>query len=74
MHVSALIAIEDELLPAIGIKGYLQVKQKNTKPYKEGTHLQDATLTLGQEISGWAGMLERSKSRIMSNGILEGRS
>ncbi len=71
MHVSALIAIEDELLPAIGaLKDTLTGKAEEYKNLiKIGrTHLQDATpLTLGQEISGWAGMLERSKSMITSN-------
>jgi len=71
MHVAALIAIEDELLPAVGaLKDTLTSKAEEYKNLiKIGrTHLQDATpLTLGQEISGWAGMLERSKSMITSS-------
>lgn len=71
MHIAALITIEDELLPALEA---LRVTFASKAKEYEGiikigrTHLQDATpLTLGQEISGWVGMLERSKSMIASS-------
>ncbi|MBW8349621.1 class II fumarate hydratase [Bacillus sp. IITD106] len=68
MHVAAYHDIHSRLLPAIN-----QLKQtllKKEEAYmniiKIGrTHLQDATpLTLGQEISGWRAMLEKSEKMI----------
>lgn len=71
MHIAALITIEDELLPALeALRVTFAWKAKEYEDIvKIGrTHLQDATpLTLGQEISGWVGMLERSKSMIASS-------
>lgn len=64
MHLSALLLIEETLLPEL--KSFLKTLRKKSKTYdsvlKIGrTHLQDATpLTLGQEISGWASMIEHS--------------
>ncbi len=61
MHVAAVFALEDRLLPAV--EELLHTLNRKAKEYaglvKIGrTHLQDATpLTLGQEISGWAAML-----------------
>ncbi len=63
LHVAAVIAVEENLLPAIAkLKATLQAKSEAFKDIvKIGrTHLQDATpLTLGQEISGWVEMLNK---------------
>jgi fumarate hydratase class II len=63
LHVAAVIAVEERLLPAIAkLKGTLQAKSDAFSGIvKIGrTHLQDATpLTLGQEISGWVEMLNK---------------
>lgn len=63
LHVAAVIAVEDQLLPAIAkLKATLQSKSDafNTIVKIGRTHLQDATpLTLGQEISGWVEMLNK---------------
>jgi len=68
MHVAALIAVEDLVLPAIAkLKGTLKNKSEQFADIiKIGrTHLQDATpLTLGQEISGWVAMLDKSERMI----------
>lgn len=68
MHIAALIQIEDNLLPAINLlKNTLTQKMNQFQNIvKIGrTHLQDATpLTLGQEISGWAHMLEASETMV----------
>lgn len=69
MHVSGVIAVLDTLIPAID-KLYLTLANKakeNEEVVKIGrTHLQDATpLTLGQEISGWVHMLQKSKDMIL---------
>ena len=65
LHVAAVIAVEEHLLPAIAkLKATLQAKSDAYADLvKIGrTHLQDATpLTLGQEISGWAEMLAKSE-------------
>ncbi|CAM3704618.1 class II fumarate hydratase [Cohnella lubricantis] len=64
MHIAGLIAIEDTLLPALDeLKETLRQKMESFRHIvKIGrTHLQDATpLSLGQEISGWRAMLDRS--------------
>ncbi|MFD0712493.1 class II fumarate hydratase [Paenibacillus sp. GCM10027626] len=68
MHIAALVAIEDELLPAVKqLKNTLMRKSEQYDGLiKIGrTHLQDATpLTLGQEISGWVRMLEKGERNI----------
>jgi len=68
MHIAALIAVEDLVLPAIGkLKSTLQAKSEQfADVIKIGrTHLQDATpLTLGQEIGGWVAMLDKSERMI----------
>ncbi|MBA1437477.1 MAG: class II fumarate hydratase [Epsilonproteobacteria bacterium] len=65
LHVAAVIAVEERLLPAIAkLKATLQAKSEAfASIVKIGrTHLQDATpLTLGQEISGWVEMLAKSE-------------
>lgn len=68
LHVAAVIAVEDTLLPAIAkLKETLRNKsEKFQHIIKTGrTHLQDATpLTLGQEISGWYRMLEKDAQMV----------
>lgn len=71
MHVAAVLAIYEKLIPAIDqLKATLTEKAEAFEDIvKIGrTHLQDATpLTLGQEISGWVYMLERSKDMILES-------
>jgi fumarate hydratase, class II len=68
MHVAAVTDIEEHLLPAVSLLA--ATLHKKAKQYdhiiKIGrTHLQDATpLTLGQEISGWAAMLDSNLDQI----------
>jgi fumarate hydratase class II len=68
MHIAALIAIEDRVIPAvIKLKETLELKSKQfADVIKIGrTHLQDATpITLGQEISGWVRMLTKTERMI----------
>ncbi|MCY9374114.1 class II fumarate hydratase [Bacillus sp. T17B1] len=69
MHVAAVLAVYEQLVPALDqLRNTLDEKAKAyTDIVKIGrTHLQDATpLTLGQEISGWVYMLDRSKEMIL---------
>lgn len=64
MHIAAYMEVYDKLIPAIkGLRDTLKAKQDEFWDIvKIGrTHLQDATpLTLGQEISGWRAMLDKS--------------
>ena len=68
MHVAAVFALEDRLLPAV--EALQQALCRKAQAYsglvKIGrTHLQDATpLTLGQEISGWAAMLSSNLEQL----------
>ncbi|KAB2466521.1 class II fumarate hydratase [Bacillus cereus] len=68
LHVACVIAVENHVLPAIRkLKGTLAGKVTAFEHIiKIGrTHLQDATpLTLGQEISGWHRMLEKTERMI----------
>ena len=68
MHIAAVIAIEDALLPKVrGLKKTLAKKAASFSDIvKIGrTHLQDATpITLGQEISGWVAQLEHALAAI----------
>ncbi|WP_421617373.1 class II fumarate hydratase [Brevibacillus sp. TJ4] len=68
MHLAALVAVEDQVLPAVAkLKETLRQKSDAFMHIiKVGrTHLQDATpLTLGQEISGWCRMLDKSEQMI----------
>ncbi|WP_067730728.1 class II fumarate hydratase [Oceanobacillus damuensis] len=68
MHVASVIKLEDTVIPAVEqLKATLKEKQNAFSDIvKIGrTHLQDATpLTLGQEISGWHRMLEKSEMMI----------
>jgi fumarate hydratase class II len=68
MHIAAAERIHNDLIPAI-----LRVHQAISAKAKEladvvkigRTHLQDATpLTFGQEMSGWASLLERDIERL----------
>ena len=63
MHISAVIAIEDKLIPAAErlIATFKRLEAENEGIVKSGrTHLQDATpITFSQEISGWRSSLER---------------
>ncbi|PIC67530.1 fumarate hydratase, class II [Sporosarcina sp. P16a] len=71
LHVAGVIAIEREVLPAIDkLAATLQKKSEDFADIiKIGrTHLQDATpLTLGQEISGWHRMLEKTHSMLKTS-------
>lgn len=68
MHIAGVIAVEDRLLPAIDVLNATLKEKKEAFDHivKIGrTHLQDATpITLGQEISGWSAMLEKSREMI----------
>jgi len=63
MHISAVFAIEDKLLPALEllISTLKRLEAENDDVVKSGrTHLQDATpVKFSQEISGWRSSLER---------------
>ena len=68
MHIAAVLALEDRLLPAIDvlIATFRRLEEENRGVVKSGrTHLQDATpITFSQEISGWRSSLERDKHLI----------
>lgn len=68
MHIAGVLEIEDSLLPALRrLKGTFQqqVTQFHDIIKIGRTHLQDATpLTLGQEISGWYEMLNKTEAMI----------
>lgn len=68
MHLSAVIALESSLLPALSsLRKALHVKEKQfARIIKIGrTHLQDAVpLTLGQEFSGYVQMLKSNEAMI----------
>ena len=63
MHISAVIAIEDKLIPAAQtlVDTFRRLEEENEGIVKSGrTHLQDATpIKFSQEISGWRSSLER---------------
>lgn len=71
MHVAALLAIKDGVIPALAIlEGTLTEKSRQfAAVIKIGrTHLQDATpLTLGQEMSGWVHMLSKTKRMLQES-------
>ncbi len=68
MHISAVFALEDKLVPTLKSFAALLAKKENqyASLIKIGrTHLMDATpLTLGQEISGWRTMITTSLDHI----------
>ena len=63
MHISAVIALEDKLIPAAQylIDTFKKLEAENEGIVKSGrTHLQDAVpISFSQEISGWRSSLER---------------
>jgi fumarate hydratase class II len=71
MHIAAVLQVEARLLPAIDrLHGTLSAKAAAFRDIvKIGrTHLQDATpLTLGQEIGGWAALLENSRRHVVES-------
>ncbi len=68
IHLSALLSIEQKLLPALEqLQKALESKAEEFMPIiKTGrTHLQDATpIRLGQEFLGYAGQIERGITRV----------
>jgi fumarate hydratase class II len=68
MHISAVLMIEDHLLPAIDelVATFVRLEKENEGIVKSGrTHLQDATpITFSQEISGWRASLEKDKEML----------
>ncbi len=71
MHISAVLAIEDKLFPAVDslIATFRRLEEENQGVVKSGrTHLQDATpITFSQEISGWRSSLERDRQMLESS-------
>lgn len=71
MHIAGVIALEDRLLPSLDIlNSTLHAKaEKFADLVKIGrTHLQDATpITLGQEISGWHAMLDKTRAMLVQS-------
>lgn len=71
MHIATIMEIEEKLLPAINKLEitFRDLSKQYDQVIKIGrTHLQDATpITLGQEISGWYAMLEKTKAMISSS-------
>lgn len=63
MHIAAVIALEDRLIPALKglIDVFRKIEEENPNVVKSGrTHLQDATpIRFAQEVSGWRTSLER---------------
>ena len=70
MHIAAVLAIEDKLLPALDtlIETFRVLEAKNEGIVKSGrTHLQDATpIKFSQEISGWRSSLQRDRQLLVS--------
>ncbi len=70
MHVAAVRALHDDLLPQLralqaSVAGKAETFAEIVKIGR--THLQDATpLTLGQEISGWASQLAQAERHILA--------
>jgi fumarate hydratase class II len=68
IHVSALLALRDELVPALRtLQASLDAKAREFMPVvKTGrTHLQDATpIRLGQEFQGYVGQVQRALARL----------
>lgn len=68
MHIAFVLKLEDKVLPAV--RTLKQTLKEKAEAFHDivkigRTHLQDATpLTLGQEISGWHRMLEKTETMI----------
>ena len=69
MHIAAVIAIEDKLLPAIDrlVSTFIRLEKENRGVIKSGrTHLQDAVpISFSQEISGWKAMLTETREMLI---------
>jgi fumarate hydratase class II len=70
VHISALLEIERELLPALSHLGRaLEAKAREFEPVIKAarTHLMDATpIRLGQEFGGYASQVEHGIARVMA--------
>lgn len=70
IHVSAVLAVTQKLLPAAKklISAFEKLENDNADIIKTGrTHLQDATpITFSQEISGWRSMVEHASDMILT--------
>ena len=68
MHIAAATRFENDLIPAVGrVRDAIAAKADEfADVVKIGrTHLQDATpLTVGQEMGGWASLLDRNVERL----------
>ena len=68
MHISAVLAIEDKVFPAIDtlVETFKRLEAENEGIVKSGrTHLQDATpIKFSQEISGWRSSLEKDRKML----------
>ena len=68
MHIAAVCAIEDRVIPAMDIliAAFVRLEAENAGIVKSGrTHLQDATpIAFSQEISGWRTSLERDRESL----------
>ena len=68
MHIAAVIALEDRVLPAVNalIKTFRELEEAFPSVVKSGrTHLMDAVpIRFAQEISGWRSSLERDAEMI----------
>ncbi|MEF2248329.1 class II fumarate hydratase [Paenibacillus sp. IITD108] len=71
MHIAGVMAVEKQLVPSLDILA-ATLKEK-VEAFKDivkigRTHLQDATpLTLGQEVSGWYAMLEKTRAMLVQS-------
>ncbi len=68
MHVAAVLALQEEVLPAIEplIEDFRKLEEDYPELIKSGrTHLQDATpIRFAQEVSGWRALLESAREMI----------
>jgi fumarate hydratase class II len=77
MHIAAYLELRDRLLPPLArlIETFKTLEEENAGVITTGrTHLQDAVpVAFSQEISGWRGMLEKSRDMVESSmkGLLE---
>ena len=71
MHIAAVLEVRERLLPELDrlTDRFRQLEKDNEGIVKSGrTHLQDATpIRFSQEISGWRGMLEKSRGMILAS-------
>jgi fumarate hydratase class II len=71
IHLSALLAVEHHLLPALAYLGAVisrRVAEVGDIVKTGRTHLMDAMpLTLGQEMSGWRAQVDHGSARIMES-------